>query len=523
MSVITKKGKARSLQNSGQKNAADKDPCVRTEFEVMQRLKIFIDPLLQSKYGPEICWTWRLLLTGIGYSWEEVSSHDSESDIAYVTSLEQSPKSRLCVRANLDHWDRLSSLRLKTVGHYDSLSYPLFEDEHSSSPSICFKSNDRLVCERDIIFDIFWLITGQEERHWPKDKHGFFNLNGAPFFQEQVFRLALASSIGFLLEKEFLCLGFSEPVPRWPHKKRAAACLSHDVDYPEIIRWLEPIRVIGRQGLSGFRTATSVLAGARTHWHFPSWVQMEKDIGARSAFYFVARQGSLLQFAFGTPDPFYNVRSERFRQLFNYLTDEGFEIGLHASYLAFESRKKFAAEREILQQASGQEICGNRHHYWHLNPEDVESTLMLHEQIGLKYDTSLTHERYVGWRRGLSWPFFPFHQAERRQLKTLQIPTAWMDDHLFGHLKHNPGDRFETLQTLIDKAAEHGGCLVIDVHDYVFDDTLFPNWRKTYYWLIKNLIDRSDFWIATPGEIADHWTSRYSSILDLSYGLREGL
>ncbi len=50
----------------------------------MKRLRIAIDPQLKYKYGPEICWSWRLLLSGIGFLWEEVSIESSKCDIAYV-------------------------------------------------------------------------------------------------------------------------------------------------------------------------------------------------------------------------------------------------------------------------------------------------------------------------------------------------------------------------------------------------------------------------------------------------------
>ena len=489
---------------------------------MIQKLKIFIDPLIKAKYGPEICWTWRLLLTSIGYSWEEVPPDSSECDIAYVGDLEKIERFKLCVHFDDNLWDQRSNLRLENVGRHNGLPYPLFEGKHSPTPDF-FISNGRIVCETDIILELFWLITGQEEKHWPKDKHGFFDLSTTAFFKKQVLRLALASSIACWVEKKLLTVGFSSPVPRWPANKRAAACLSHDVDYPEIKRWLEPIRIINRQGLSGFGAAVSVITGKKSHWHFSSWVELEKELGVRSAFFFCARQGSLAQIALGLPDPFYNIKSDRFTKLFKYLTDEGFEIGLHSSYLAFTRREKFAREREILQESSGQEISGNRHHYWHLNPDSVESTLMLHEQIGLKYDTSLVHERYIGWRRGLSWPFFPFHQKERRELKTLQILPTWMDNQLFGYLKHNPGDRLETLHALIASATEQGGCLVLNTHSRTFDDMLFPGWRKTYFSLIENLLDRSDFWISTPGEIADHWIKRYNSIVHESHGFEEGM
>jgi hypothetical protein len=477
--------------------------------------------MIMDQHGPEVCWTWRLLLTSIGYGWEEVSPDYPNYDIAYGSDLEKYQRSRLLLRADPSLWHVRSSLRLQEIGRCAGLSYPQFEGKYSVKAAFSM-IDGRTICERDIVFDIFWLITGQDEKHWPRDKHGFFDLSGTVYFEKQVLRLALASRMASWVQKELSKLGFSNSIPRWPGNKRAAASLSHDVDYPEERRLLEPLRIIGRQGLSGLRAAISVLSGTKHHWHFSSWVQMEKEYGLRSAFYFCARKGSLAKYTFGIPDPFYDVRSPRFRRLFDFLNDEGVEIGLHASYRAFESREKLAIERQVLQQATGQQIWGNRHHYWHLRPDDSESTLLLHEEIALRYDSSLGHERYVGWRRGLSWPFFPFHQKERRELKTLQIPIAWMDDHLFGHSNDNPGNRFEILQSLVDTTGEQGGCLLVDAHNYVFDETLFPGWLKAYRWLVEHLVDRSDFWITTPGEIADHWIKRYDSIVNGSFGLSEG-
>jgi hypothetical protein len=491
---------------------------VMKKVDAVQKLKITIDPLLKERYGPEICWTWRLLLSGMGFPWEEVSAGSLECDIAYGTEPVNAGHSRLCVRANTQFWDQRSSQRLRAVGYCDGWSYPLFEDEQQRN-QLFYLSDGCLVCDRDLIFDVFWLATGQEEHYWPKNQHGHFDLGGTTFQREQALRLAVASSIGSELRKTLMNLGFAAPIPQWPHGKRAAACVSHDVDYPEAVGWLEPLRIIHRQGLRGLSPALSVVTGSRHHWHFASWVQLEKRLGTRSAFFFVARRGSLLEYTTGTPDSFYDVQSDRFRKLFKYLIDEGCEIGLHASYRAFERRDKFAAEKRILEEASAQIIRGNRQHYWHLNPDDPESTLLLHEQLGLQYDTSLTHERYLGWRRGLSWPFFPFHQKERRELKVLQISTVWMDDHLFGHRLDNPGDRFDILSAVADRTAKQGGCLLIDVHEYVFDDVLFPGWATTYRQLLECLTLRSDFWIGTPGEIANHWIERYALILQRSRGL----
>ena len=488
----------------------------------MNTLRIAIDPCLAETHRPEIHWTLRLLLTSLGWAWEQVSLQQA-CDVAFVTNCADAPTARLCIQANPTAWAQPAAPRLKGVHSQQGLSHPVFsQNELPTSHPIQVEAG-RVVCRRDILFDVFWLVTGQEERHWPRDRHGFFYFDGTGKLHSPIRLQALASQIGVWLENTLLELGCPLPVPRWPHGKRAAAAVGHDVDYPEIKRWVEPVRVVMRQGLVGAKPALEVLAGKRSHWQFPAWVELERRLQTRSAFYFVARQGSLCEYATGTPDPFYDINSERFRRLFRYLIREGFEVGLQASYRAYQSRDQFLAEKRSLEEACGQPIVGNRHHYWHLNPDDVEETLLIHEQIGFKYDSSLNHDRYLGWRRGLSQPFFPFHQASRRELKTLQLPVAWMDDQLFGQWKSNRGDRLELLRTLADRAAMQGGALTVDMHDYVFDSALFPGWTQTYRSLWEYLLGRKDFWFATPADIAEHWIARYTALVGASRGLNAGM
>jgi hypothetical protein len=488
---------------------------------VVKRLRIAIDRRLTAEHGPEIHWTWRLLLTGIGWTWEEVTL-DSACDVAYVSEPAQAPKARLCIRANPAAWTRPAVYCLDRVERCNGVMLLRFEGDRAMADPIRV-DQDRVICHRDLVFDTFWLVSGQEERHWPQDRHGFFDLTGTAVLRDHVLRQAMASHTIAWLQKTLLNLGCPPPVPRWPHGKRATAGVGHDVDYPEVKRWLEPFRIAARQGVQGLGSALDILVGRRHHWHFSEWVEMEKHLETRSTFYFVPRQGSLLEYATGRPDPFYDVTSERFRRLFRYLSEEGFEVGLQASYQAYQSKDKFAAEKQRLEEAIGRPVVGNHHHYWHLNPDDLEQTLLIHEQVGLEYDSSLVHDRYLGWRRGLSWPFFPFHQGERREVRTLQIPTAWMDDQLFGQQVHNPGVPWENLRALADRAAEQGGSLHIDIHDYVFDDALFPGWAATYRRLWEHLLDRGDFWFATSAQIAKHWIARYTALVQASRGLKEGL
>lgn len=481
------------------------------------KLTIALDPALEP-FRPEISYTWRTLLAGMGYAWSEEPWGVGPVDLAYTVDPADATEARLVVQAGPVRWASPASLRLAGAEVAGGLERPYFAGESLVEPPVTVQAGT-VVIVRDLIFDLFWLLTGQEEGQHQKGKHGYLDLTGTPTLEQGLLRRALVSSIAVEFARLLDQLGYPPGLERWPHGAAMAAACGHDVDYPELIRWLEPLRILARQGAKGLQAAAAVAVGRHTHWHFRSWMELERRFGARSAFYFVARKGSLREYAAGLPDTFYDIGAPNFRGLFRELAAEGWEIGLHASYLAYSDQARLAGERAALQVASGQPIAGNRHHYWHLDEHNPEATLLLHERAGFAYDASLTHNRYLGWRRGSSWPFYPWHQGERRPLRTLQLPTAWMDDHLFGQRADNRGERRGLLGGLAATAAGQGGLLLVDVHDYVFDDTLFPGWARAYQELWEELFARGEVWFATPGEIAAHWSARDAALVAASTGL----
>ncbi|MFQ3683724.1 polysaccharide deacetylase family protein [Roseiflexus sp.] len=483
----------------------------------MSTLCLAFDPFLDERYAQEIAWTWRYLLNGAGYAWR-VCHLGEPSDIAYVTEPQRAPHARIVIQATPRLWERRSAPRLAGVGIASGFVYPLYEGERADEQVITYDQG-RWIVDRDVVFDVFWLLTGQEEAQLPKNRHGYVDLSGTPYLRDQVMRRGLASGIGARFEQLLVDAGIPPGEPRWPYAKRAAAAISHDVDYPEVVRWLEPLRVLQRQGVRGLPAAFDVLIGKRHHWQFDSWLALERTLGVRSVFYFVARQGSLREYALGTPDSFYDIRAPHFRALFRNLIDAGCEIGLHSSYHAYARLEQFAREKRLLEEVAGVPVVGNRHHYWHLDPLNPEATLAIHEQLGFLYDASLAHDRYIGWRRGSCWPFFPLIQQERRELRTLQLPTAWMDSQIFLQRDADLEDADEVLRELADRTVAQGGMLLVNVHDYVFDDVLFPGWSATLRRLWEYLNARGDFWMTTPAEIATHWQERYRRIAASSIGL----
>ena len=487
--------------------------------DTVKPLRIALDPALRETRGPELAWTWRLLLTTLGHPWLEVSP-GAECDIAHVASGVSPGPARIVILAQPDRWEAQGRLHLDDIDERDGWSFLRFRGEAPPrrAPEL---GNGSVILDHDTVFDAFWLASGRPEAEWAHNRHGHPEPDQL-FKEREIFTRALASGLASRLERALRTAGVPPGLPRWPHGKRAAACLTHDVDYPEVVRWLEPLRVLRRRGCAGARAALDVALGRRSTWHFDSWLRLEDRYEARSAFYFVARKGSLLEYATKTPDSFYDITSPRFRALFRRLDGEGAEIALHASYRAFEDSSRFAAEKAALEDAAGVSVTGNRHHYLHLDPHRPEETLLLHESLGFEYDSTLGHDRFLGWRNGMALPFFPYQTRARREIDTIQLPFAWMDQHLFQFGSDNPGDPAELLDGLSSRVAEQGGCLVVNIHDYTYDDELFPGWRKAYAGLLQHLRESGDFWIETPRAIARHWRTRADSIAAASDGLSDG-
>jgi len=483
----------------------------------MQPLRLHVAPELLREARPEIDWTLSTLLIGIGFPWRPVETPDAACDLAYVTPATPSTAAVTVVAAP-GAWQADADAFRGTFAH-DACRWPQFT---STPPSAPFSATGgRLVVHHDLIRYAYLLLTGHAESRWPLDGHGRFT------FQETdphllALRHALVSSAGCWLQSRLEQLTGRSAMPRWPAGYQAAIALSHDVDYPEPVRWLEPARVIARLGAGGLGPGLGVALGRRHHWHFRSWMDLERAVGARSAFYFSAVQGSLVGRALGTPDVFYDVRGERFRSVFREIADAGFEVGLHMSYRACETAGQIGRERRRLEAAAGRAVLGGRHHYWRLLPGDPEATLREHEHAGLEYDCSLFHDRYAGWRRATAWPFFPYDRRERRPLRTLQVPTGWMDDQSYGMRRFNPGAPDALLDELLDTTVAQRGCMAVDIHEYVFDPRLFPGWAATYRRLLERAASRGDVWLTAPGDIARHWRQRAGQLLAGSEAITGG-
>lgn len=405
-------------------------------------------------------------------------------------------------------WPFASAPTRHPVGSHRVLGLPflVFAGE---TPGEYLATDASLTYPSDIVFAAYWLLTGAVEPTYPRSRFDDLDLDGSVLVRDALLSQPLVSLYGAQWRQVLDPSGVRALPWAWEGAtSRFAFAFSHDVDYPEIIRPIEVLRVLKDRGPRGLGLAARVATGRSHFWTFMEWVTLAARYGTRPCFYFMARQGSLWQYARGIPDDFYDVRTPRFRRLFAELRDAGCEIGLHASFHAHRSADTLRREVQRIAEAAGVECGGNRHHYWHLDPDAPNETLRRHAEAGLRYDSSLGLEYYPGFRRGICHPFRPFHPGRREVLPIVQLPPAWMDDHFDRRLARNGISAPDAAaRQLLDAARATRGIVVVDYHSRGMNADFYPRYGP---WLTRFAEAHFDASLRgmTPREIHDAYLER---------------
>lgn len=471
-------------------------------------LDITISPCIE-----EVKYVFRTLLRIAGYPYEFVWIHNSDSKQAL--DIYYGPRST----------PNAASVNIRS-GEKPLTVAPLFEplqlNEHNGLDFLNFEEKQdgtyhydsgNLIFSNDIIFSSYWLLTGAREPKYRRDRWDNFNLESSFFLKNSLASKPLVSLYGALLRKHFKSMG-REPLnfPWTSSQAQAAFVFSHDVDYPQMIPWIESIRLFSQKGFKGINSIVGVWRKTNNFWRFSDWVEFEKRLGTRPAFYFMAKKGSFFKYALGKPDSFYDLDSEEFRHLFRYLKDEGCEIGLHASYDSYRSAEQLPREKEVLEEVSGVQISGIRHHFWHLDPSAPHDTLRIHEKAGLLYDSSLAFEFYPGFRRGICHPFRIFHPDERKELNIIELPPAWMDDHFHRRLKQNKIANPEDYAChLLEIARKTCGVIVVDYHMRGMNQDFYPRYGQWLMEFVQKNLDSSVIFY-TPSQLAREYVKYEMSL-----------
>ncbi len=195
--------------------------------------------------------------------------------------------------------------------------------------------------------------------------------------------------------------------PKWPHGKPFAACLTHDVDDVSAYSLKQSLRAF-RSPFNGLSKSTykamrinrltkdvikSAWLGFRKDpFHcYERWLEMEREFGAKSTFFFWpgwsnVRKRHHTDCKYELYDKIvFEGQTCAVAEMIQKIHRQGWEIGLHPSWHAFNDVDELKRQKEALETALENSIHSVRQHYLHY---DIRNTPRAHSEAGFKYDST---------------------------------------------------------------------------------------------------------------------------------------
>ena len=317
--------------------------------------------------------------------------------------------------------------------------------------------------------------------------------------------------------------------PVWPDGKHFAVCLTHDVDRVSAYCRRQALRRLFRSlmrsndvqlfpYLRRILGALKICRNALLHQgkdplhNFEDWLTIEDSFNARSTFFFFpekVKRPHLTDCIYSFSDRIiFENQQCTVAELIKEIDMRGWEIGLHASWYAFNDSEALKFEKEQIEKTVGHEIVSIRQHILHY---DIGTTPRSHANAGFLYDTTLGFNRNIGFRFGTSYPFHLYDLMSCETLPILEIPLIVQDVAIFDKngLNVNSGDGFRLVYNLASVIKRVGGVLTVLWHP---DAPHIDIDRWSLYEKLLNKFKEMGAWITDVKNIGEIWHAEQSQV-----------
>jgi len=348
----------------------------------------------------------------------------------------------------------------------------------------------------DIFNEVGHILTGYLEHFWKMKENKHEKLTKIPvvdYYEKILFDCLLFASQGLNLSLK--CK------PLWQNGKKFAVCLTHDVDrvhksYQYISHF---VRCIRRGDFRSAMNQITFVAGKlhrdEPYWNFDRIMEIERNLGVNSTFFFLNEQKKACLFSPGEWKLYwgrYNIKDKSIVEVIKKLDAEGWEIGVHGSYNSYRNLEMLREEKETLEEILGKKVHGISQHYCNL---ETPSTWEYQEKLGFSYDASLGFVTDIGFRWGTCHPFHPFNPVDGRILSLWELPIIIMDNACAYKSWHD-------IMEIINTVERYNGLLLLRWHQAVFNEREFPGRSKIYKRIIKVCKERNA-WITNAHNIVE--------------------
>ena len=348
----------------------------------------------------------------------------------------------------------------------------------------------------DIFNEVGHILTGYLEHFWEMKENKHEKLAKIPvvdYYEKILFDCLLFASRR--LNLTFKCKPF------WQDGKKVAVCLTRDVDrvhksYQYISHFVRNIRRGDfRSAMNQITSVARKLHGDEPYWNFDRIMEIERNLGIKSTFFFLNEQKKACLFSPGEWKLYwgrFDIKNPKIVEIIKRLDKEGWEIGVHGSYNSYRNLEMMREEKETLEEILGKKVHGISQHYCNL---EIPSTWEYQEKLGFSYDASLGFVTDIGFRWGTCHPFHPFNPENGRILSLWELPIIIMDNACAYKSWHD-------IMEIINTVERYNGLLLLRWHQAVFNEREFPGRSKIYEKIIETCKERGA-WITNAYNVAE--------------------
>jgi peptidoglycan/xylan/chitin deacetylase (PgdA/CDA1 family) len=281
----------------------------------------------------------------------------------------------------------------------------------------------------------------------------------------------------------------------YPENKKFAVCLTHDIDYiyppfsHDVLSFLYYLKNLELGKIKNQFFWKYEGKEKSPYWNFDEIMKLEEKHDAKSSFYFMATEEDIRRFRYDIED---------LENTLGSIVDNGWEVGLHGGYNAYNSLETILKEKKRIEKVLGKKVIGYRNHYLMFK---VPDTWKLLAKAGFKYDTTFGYNNIIGFRNGMCHPYHPFDLDNNQEIDIIEIPLNIMDMALFNS---GIGNAWDNIKKIIDNVEKFNGVLTILWHNNIFNCPFRKDSSKLYNKLLSYCHGKNA-WMTSGDEILEWW------------------
>ncbi len=377
----------------------------------------------------------------------------------------------------------------------------------ASDPTAAFESGPGVVRVPDALLRLVGDVLSQaSDATAPRDRHGRPVSEANPLVAAGVARVAVVSRLARALVdavRRAAGAGLVLSVAPWPHGKRWAAALTHDLDVASLWPMFTTLRAAELLRKGDFQRMFSTLGAALTsalgdpvRRGVEETLTPERAHGTSSTWFIICATPTFASMRAG--DATYDPGSRRVRAILRELREAEHEVGLHGSFETARDGTRFNAQRERLADLAGAPVRGVRQHFLKREPGTTERAMC---DAGFAYDSTCGFADRNGFRAGTADVFPVWDRASRASLALDELPFCWMDRAQSKYQGvEDPARWIADAHELAAECETVQGVWCGIWHPNLTAPLGFPGAAAAYASLVSHLVDRGA-WTARAGDI----------------------